>query len=162
MISLNQLIAIAKVANGAKGSMTPTLRKVWFNKGTVVATDEYILFEKNKSGIDVDIALSSEEIVKKVKIKDNSKFPFLMIEHGQINSTAIKAEDNDYPDYEQIIPKITEEMKKTTVSKALLEKLLNCFEGEELEITFTGNNMPLIIKNAGLDERGLIMPIKTE
>lgn len=162
MISLNQLIAIAKVANGAMGSMTPTLRKVWFNQGKVVATDTFIIFEKKKSGVDVNTTLSSEEIVKKIKIKDNSKFPFLMIEEGQINDTAIKTEDNEYPDYEQIIPKITEDMNCATISKTLLEKLLNCFEGEELEITFTGNNMPIIIKNAGLDERGLIMPIATK
>lgn len=160
MISLNQLIAMAKVANGALSSVTPYLRKIWFNNGIAVATDTYILFEKTNCGVDVNTALNSEEITKKIKIKDNKAYPFLMIEHGQINSTPIKVEDHEYPEYELIIPEITEEARSVVIDKDLLEKLLTCFENHELEFTFTGNNKPIIIKHAGLGERGLIMPIK--
>lgn len=155
MITLRQIMAMAKVATNPDKKFIETIRKILFRNGTAVVTDTYILFEKRNSGIEGIFTLNADEISKKIKIKDNAKVE-LTIQPGKINNTEIKESDMVYVDYESIIPKTT--FTEVKISKHLLEKMLNCFEENILTIKFAGDNKPIIFQ--GENELGLIMPIE--
>lgn len=155
MITLKQLIAMAKVASDADKKTWAIIRKIMFRNGKAAATDSNILFVKENAEIEGEFSINSDDIISEIKIKDNGKKP-LEIKKGEINGKGMREGEETFIDYEKMFPEKKENSFEIIISKTKLEKLINCFEEGDLVITIIDENSHLIIENRSKTEKGLI------
>lgn len=147
----------------SKSKIKPVLQSIHVMPDKIVATDSFKLIEVigDTGAIETFNVIPPKGLKTFDKIERKDGQPVFTHKNAEYKGELVL---EDFPEYEQVIPK-TDPVLEITISPAHLKEVCAAFESKDdfsgMQFAFHGKTRPIVITNKKKDIRVLLMPINS-